>query len=92
MTIDAEDGFWIAIRGRGKILHFDNIGAKIEEIDVPVPHPTSCCFGGKDMNTLFITSSKIALSAVEQKKYPLAGRIFKLKTDVFGKHETKYKG
>ena len=92
MTIDSEGGFWIAIWGGSKIVRFDKSGNRIEEIPLPVLHPTSCCFGGLDMKTLYITTSKIALTSKELKEYPLAGRTFKLETDVLGRLETKYKG
>ncbi len=46
MTIDSEGGFWVALWGGSKIVHFDNMGNRIEEISLPVLHPTSCCFGG----------------------------------------------
>jgi sugar lactone lactonase YvrE len=92
MTIDSEGGFWVAIWGGSKLVRFDSIGNRIDEIWLPVLHPTSCCFGGSDMKTLFITTSKIALSSEQEKKYPLAGSIFKIETDIIGRFETKYKG
>ena len=30
-----------------------------QQIQLPVKYPTCCCYGGKDMNKLFITSASI---------------------------------
>lgn len=92
MSIDSEGGFWIAMWEGSKIVHFDKNGIMIEQIPLPVLHPTSCCFGGKNLKTLFITTSKLPLSEKERKKSPLAGRIFKVKTDITGQIEPRYNG
>ena len=92
MTIDREGGFWIALWGGGKIIHLDQKGKLIKEIPVPVSHPTSCCFGGPDLKTLFITSSKLPLSEVERQTCPLAGRTFVVQTEVMGQLEPKFNG
>lgn len=92
MTIDSEGGFWIAMWEGSKINHFDKYGVKVEEIAIPVLHPTSCCFGGANMKTLFITTSKLPLSEKDRKENPLAGRTFKVETNTVGQIEPRYNG
>lgn len=92
MTIDANGGFWVAMWEGYKISHFDPFGKWVKDIHVPVKHVTSCCFGGKDLSTLLITTSQLNLSEQERKDNPLAGRCFAYETDVKGQIETKYKG
>ncbi len=92
MTMDSNDGFWIALYGGGKIVRFDASGKRTGEIPLPVQHPTSCCFGGRDMKTLFITTSQKELSEDERRENPLAGRLFYLETDVRGKPERRFRG
>lgn len=92
MTIDSEDGFWIAMWEGSKVIHFDQNGVKIEEITLPVLHPTSCCFGGSDMKTLFITTSKLPLTNQQLIDYPLAGQVFMVKTETKGQVVSRYKG
>ena len=92
MTIDSEGGFWVALWGSSKIIHFDRNGKAIQEIPVPVSHPTSCCFGGPDLKTLFITSSKLPLTAAEREASPMAGRTFVLETETTGQLEPKFNG
>lgn len=92
MTIDIDGGFWIALWGGGALIHFDKKGNKIEEIQMPVSHPTSCCFGGPDLKTLIITTSKVALSEKEQLENPLAGSLFKIETNTVGQIQARYHG
>lgn len=92
MTIDSEGGFWVALWGGSKIVHFNMVGERLEEINLPVTHPTSCCFGGKDLKNLFITTSKLLLSEKERKDNPLAGRLFKVETNTVGQIEPRYDG
>jgi xylono-1,5-lactonase len=92
LTIDAEGGFWIAMWSGSKIYRYDAKGKKLGEIPVPVQYPTSCCFGGGDMSTLFITSSQLPLSEEDRRKQPLAGRMFRIDTDVIGLPEPRFKG
>lgn len=92
MCMDAEDGFWVAIWEGAKVIHFDAAGKKVEEIALPVTHPTSCCFGGPDLSTLFISTSNIALSEAQKQEYPLAGRTFRVETSAKGRVEPRFKG
>lgn len=92
MCIDSEDGFWIAFYGAGKVSHFDSEGKRIQDILIPAPHTTSCCFGGADMKTLFITTSRRDLNVQQRQEYPLAGCTFCLETDVTGKIEPRFAG
>jgi gluconolactonase len=59
MTIDAEGNVYLT--GKGVIV-FDKTGKKIATIDVPEGWTANVCFGGKDMQTLFITASKCLYS------------------------------
>ncbi|MEZ5041978.1 MAG: SMP-30/gluconolactonase/LRE family protein [Saprospiraceae bacterium] len=92
MCMDSEDGFWIALWGLKKVVHFDHSGKRVAEIIVPALHPTSCCFGGEQMQTLFITSSQRDLTPAQKIAYPLAGRTFVIETDVVGKVEPRFRG
>jgi len=92
MTVDAVGGFWVAMWEGDKISHFDADGDWVEDIYVPVHHVTSCCFGGKSKNILFITTSRLNLTEKEQKENPLAGRCFAVETNTKGQMEPRFKG
>ncbi|OWK34685.1 SMP-30/gluconolactonase/LRE family protein [Fimbriiglobus ruber] len=55
MTLDTEGNVYLT--GKGVIV-FDKTGKKIEQIPVPEGWTANVCFGGKDMQTLFITAGK----------------------------------
>jgi len=63
MTLDADGNVYLT--GRGVIV-FDKAGKKLTTIEVPERWTANVCFGGKDMQTLFITASK-GLYAVKMK-------------------------
>jgi len=54
MTIDSEGNVYLTGKG---VTVFDKTGKKIEQIDVSERWTANVCFGGKDMQTLFITAS-----------------------------------
>jgi xylono-1,5-lactonase len=92
LTTDTHGNFWIAMFGGSKICQYDRLGKKANEITLPVQYPTSCCFGGDKLSTLFVTTSKLVLSEAERKQQPLAGSMFRLETDVVGVCEPRFKG
>jgi gluconolactonase len=54
------DGLIVATAGRGKtagIYVFTPEGKKVGFLPTP-EDPTNCCFGGKDLKTLYITAGK----------------------------------
>jgi len=59
MCIDSAGHLWIAFYGGGQVACFDpDSGKCLRQIKVPARNTTSCCFGGKDMDELFITTAK----------------------------------
>ncbi len=92
MAVDTDGGFWIAMWSGGCVCRFDASGKHLETIALPVSHPTSCCFGGPDMNELFITTSRLALAETERQAQPLAGRLLHLTTNVTGRVQRRYRG
>ncbi|XP_064599480.1 regucalcin-like isoform X1 [Liolophura sinensis] len=81
MTIDTEGKLWVVCYGEGKLVRIDPETGKTI-LDVLIPNAkmvTSCCFGGKEMNELFVTSRRYGLSDDEfQPVQPLAGSVFKV--------------
>ena len=55
MTIDDQGNVYLTGKG---VTVFDKSGKQIEHIDVPEDWTGNVCFGGRDMQTLFITASK----------------------------------
>jgi gluconolactonase len=55
MTLDAADNVYLTGKG---VTVFDKTGKKIEQIAVPEEWTANVCFGGPEMQTLFITAGK----------------------------------
>ncbi len=85
MAIDAEDKLWIAHWGGHCVRRWDpDTGEVLEQVEVDAPHVTSCCFGGKNLDTLYITSARSGLTAEQLKKHPKSGGLFMYKPEVVG--------
>ena len=85
MAIDAADNLWVALWGGSAVVCYDGkTGAERARVTLPVSQPSSCAFGGKDLDTLFITSAWQDLSPAARANEPLAGSIFRVFPGVHG--------
>jgi L-arabinonolactonase len=91
-TVDSEDFLWSAQYGGGVITRYAPDGRIDRVIAVPVTQPTSCGFGGADLDTLFITTASQRLSAEALAQQPLAGALLSLRPGVRGCAEPKFAG
>ena len=90
LCLDEEDYIWSAHWAGSKITRYKPDGSIDKIIELPVPNVTSCCFGGKDFKTLFITSAQKGLSKEELLAFPLSGNTFILETNVKGQKPNLY--
>lgn len=84
LTVDSEGGVWCAIWDGWCVRRYSPNGDLDRTIDMPVPRPTSVCFGGPDMKTLFITSARTRLPASTLSESPLSGGLFAFKPGEHG--------
>ncbi len=84
MTTDMKGNLWIALWGGARVSQWSAKGVLLEQFGVPALNVTSCVFGGPDMNELFITTARVGMDAAALKKYPQAGGVFRMQTDVTG--------
>jgi sugar lactone lactonase YvrE len=77
MTIDREGRLWIGFWDGWAVRCYRPETGNCEAV-VPMPcaRPTSCCFGGPDLDLLFITTARVGLSEDELLRQPLAGSVF----------------
>jgi sugar lactone lactonase YvrE len=93
LTIDSEGYIWLAHWAGWRITRYDPNGNPVAMYKTPVSCPTSCAFGGENLDTLYLTSAWKGLKTeVERKAEPLAGDLFRLKTGVKGVPENKFRG
>lgn len=57
LAADADDFIWVAVAYSGQVRRYSPTGELADVIEVPAPVVTSCCFGGEDLSTLFITTA-----------------------------------
>lgn len=85
MTIDRNDNLWVAQWGGfGVYCYNAYTGELIAKVEVPAPNVTSCAFGGKNMDILYITTAREGLTPDELAAYPLSGCIFSCKPGAIG--------
>jgi len=58
LTVDAEGNLWSAIWGGGCVIKHAPDGAPIEKFSLPVRTVSSVCFGGRDLDTMFVTTAE----------------------------------
>lgn len=92
MTVDAEDCLWIAFWDGWCVRRFTPDGTQIAELPVPVQRPTSCTFGGPDLDRLFITSASRDLTPAQKAGQPLAGGLFMVRPGVQGLPDALFGG
>ncbi|UXY12135.1 SMP-30/gluconolactonase/LRE family protein [Kosakonia sp. ML.JS2a] len=90
-AVDVEGCYWSAIFDGWRIVRFSPQGERLEEYPLPVRCPTMVCFGGEDMKTLFITTTRENMDAEEVAQYPLSGAIFTLPVGVAGMKKSLFK-
>ncbi len=81
LTVDSEGYVWVAYWDGWKVARYDPAGRLVTEIAMPVQRPTSCAFGGPDLNELYVTSAGDGMDKTQQ---PHTGDLFKIITDARG--------
>ncbi|MFK4791033.1 SMP-30/gluconolactonase/LRE family protein [Microbacterium sp. ZW T5_56] len=87
LTVAADGSVWVALWDGHGVLGFDANGVLRERIEVPTARTTACAFGGDDLRTLYITSSRQGIT-----DDPLAGALFAATPGVTGLPVTPYAG
>lgn len=89
-AVDEDGCYWICANDGGQLLRFTPQGELDRSIALPVKKPAMCAFGGKNLDTLFITSIRPGNPAdlVDQ---PLAGGLFAVMPGVKGLVETEFR-
>ncbi|NVJ90898.1 MAG: SMP-30/gluconolactonase/LRE family protein [Methylocystaceae bacterium] len=90
--LDGEDAIWNAQFRGARVQRFLKDGTRDICVDVPAPNVTCVCFGGADLDTLFITTARHKMTDDQLAQSPQAGGVFFVKPDVCGFAENRYKG
>jgi len=93
LTVDEEGCLWVAVWDAWRVSRFSAQGEELLRIRMPVPRPTSCCFGGPNLDTLFVTSASVRLNEEALAAAPLSGALFSVRIPgVRGLPETTFAG
>jgi sugar lactone lactonase YvrE len=84
LCIDSEGFLWVAHWNGWRISRFDPAGRRERQVRMPVPHPTSLCFGGPNLDRLYVTSAATDLDRATLEAAPLSGSLFVLEPGVRG--------
>jgi L-arabinonolactonase len=77
-AVDAEGCLWVALVLAGKVARYSPEGRLLRLVEVPVPYPTCPCFGGPDLDTLYVTSIRDS-GNVLRSEAPAAGALVELR-------------
>lgn len=91
-AFDIEGCYWTAQFDGGRVLRLAPDGTQLDEIHVPTRWPTMVAFGGPDLRTLYITSSRENRSDEELRAWPLSGCVFSVEVGVAGCPEPYFAG
>lgn len=90
--VDAEGFVWTAVWEGYRVERRAPDGRLDRVVDLPVAKPTCCCFGGRDLATLYITTSRLEEPQERLAREPLAGHLFSLRPGVKGLADTPFAG
>lgn len=92
LTVDEEGYVWSVHNVVGLVVRYSPSGAIDCVIEIPVPRPTSCIFGGDELDVLYITSARETMTPEEIAQAPLSGSLFAVKPGVKGLLEPYFTG
>ncbi|CAN7545490.1 SMP-30/gluconolactonase/LRE family protein [Rhizobacter sp. LjRoot28] len=83
-AVDLEGCYWVAMFEGARVLKLSPTGEVLRELPLPVQCPTMPCFGGPDLRTLYLTTSREKRPDAELASQPWAGGVLSLRVDVPG--------
>lgn len=77
MTIDKDDNLWIALYYGGAVVKVNpRTRCVLQVVAIPAQCVSSVAWGGPNLDVLFVTTSRHALSATDRLMQPAAGSVF----------------
>jgi sugar lactone lactonase YvrE len=94
MAIDENDLVWVALWGGSRVCCFDpKTGALLHTVHCPGSlNTSSCAFGGKNLDELFVTTSTQGMSPEKKAQFTNSGQLFHVKLPFRGVVADEYAG
>jgi sugar lactone lactonase YvrE len=83
-AVDSEGYIWNARWGAGAVARISPTGQLDRVVSIAATNPTACCFGGPNLETLFVTTARYGLGASQLADQPFAGGVFAIETGLPG--------
>ncbi|MGH8721152.1 MAG: SMP-30/gluconolactonase/LRE family protein, partial [Burkholderiales bacterium] len=90
--VDADGCLWNADYGASRVVRYTPAGKVDRTFELPATNVTCCCFGGSDLDTLYITTATQRLTPEQLAQQPLAGSLFALRPGARGLAESRFAG
>ena len=74
LAVDADGCVWVALWDGAAVRRYTPSGELDRVVELPVPRPTACAFGGADLTDLYITTARTGLEA----PHPMSGSVLVL--------------
>jgi sugar lactone lactonase YvrE len=91
-TVDTDGCLWSAIFSGGRIVRYTPNGKIDRVIGLPATQVNSLTFGGSELRTIFVVTSKHLLNEAALAAQPLAGDIFAIDAGVAGMIDSRFAG
>ena len=90
-AVDVDGCYWTCANDGSALLRFTPEGSLDRSLELPVKKPSMCAFGGKRLDTLYVTTIRPA-RLEDLASQPHAGAVFALRPGVQGIAETPFGG
>ena len=83
-AVDIQGNYYVAMFEGQRVLKLSPAGEVLATLHLPAQCPTMPCFGGADLQTLYVTTARHNRSAQELADFPHSGCVFSTRLDVPG--------
>ncbi len=83
-AVDVQGNYWVAMYEGQRVCQLAPDGTLLAEFATPAQCPTMPCFGGEDLQTLYVTTARRGRSDAELAHFPESGRVLAMRVAVPG--------
>ena len=83
-AVDVQGNYWVAMYEGRRVCQLASDGSLLAEFVTPAQCPTMPCFGGEDLQTLYLTTARQGRSTAELAHLPESGCVFAMRVPVPG--------
>jgi xylono-1,5-lactonase len=79
VVVSANGDLWCAQWAGAALMNLAADGALLQRTEIPAYNVTTLCFGGDELEDVFVTTARDTMTEVLLKEYPLTGSLFRLR-------------